>query len=325
MAQNWTVDNWQIPVPLGDCSIHLLVNTAANRNEDRIVHAFIMDGGKPSGGVTATEQILLALSAIDKHHKNYTWKFDAWVVTHWDHDHYAGVQSMLADCVPVTRNGRTLPFRDAYFRKNPQPVLYCGGVKPDKIAISGFNIKSPLLFGLLGVDLFTGDRIFNEKGAPKKYPKGSVEQDQPRFCVVGANGVVVGQTHKVYNENPKQPITPNETSILAVVYWPGEGGGKTSYFTGGDGNPDAEVQGVVPFLKGNIKKVNSLPKAPVNMVKLDHHGSSRENLHCPELTKMLLPLLKPVNLLVTPGDKYGHPSKSPMPRYMSFERSVASG
>ncbi|KAH6640373.1 hypothetical protein F5144DRAFT_626550 [Chaetomium tenue] len=306
-SANWTVDNWQIPVPVGDCSVHLLLN-----GNKAIINAFIMDGGKGSDGLTPEEQILRALTAIDKAHQDWTWKFDAWVVTHWDHDHYAGVQTLWIKNPAVTRNNVKLPFRDAYFEEK-KPLLYCGGPKPDGIDIPDFNIREPDLEEpgkptiknvLLGLDIFTGEHMFNEKGEiPQTTP---AQPDQPRFCIVGANGVVAGQPDMVYKK--EDPISKNEMSILAVVYWPGKGGGKVSYFTGGDGNPKAETQGLVPFLKNNRNRSTQLPRGTANMVKLDHHGSSNENVNCPDLTKTLLELLKPVNILVTPGNQYGHPT-----------------
>lgn len=312
----WTVDNWQIPVPLGDCSVHLLIDNKPKR----IINAFIMDGGKASDDLTAEEQILRALKAIDAHHwdPNTTkelWKFDAWVVTHWDHDHYAGVQILWNTNRMVRRPGytRDLPFREAYFKtsKGKKPRLYCGGTKPTNIHIEapGFEIIGPDNNQLLGLDLFTGDHVFNQAGNALTIIGG-----QPRFCVVGANGVVVGKPNTVYMEDKKKGVSKNESSILAVVYWPGESGrGRTSYFTGGDGNPAAEVDGLVPVLKNNEARGSfSLPQTPVNMVKLDHHGSSKENLADPTLTNTLLQRLQPVNLLVTPGNQYGHPSKSPI-------------
>ncbi len=310
-SKRWVVDNWQIPVPLGDCSVHLLIDKTKDA-KNQIVHAFIMDGGKPADQLGADEQIERALKAIDLHHNNSTWQFDAWVVTHWDHDHYAGVQAMWnANAAVRHRAGR--PFRKAYF-KTDKPYLYCGGTKPSHLDFSDFDIRGPGLNGvaLLGLDLFTGTQIFDAGGRPKT---SIGDPDQPRFCVVGADGRVVG-SNKVYKE--EKTVSPNESSILAVVYWPGQGGGRTSYFTGGDGNPLAEVQGLEPFLKENQRAGHlSLPQTPVNMVKLDHHGSSKENLSDPNLTAMLLPLLEPVNILVTPGNQYGHPSKR-MFRLTSF-------
>lgn len=308
-STNWTVDNWQIPVPVGDCSVHLLVD-----GNKVVIHAFIMDGGKSSDGLTPEEQILRALTAIDNARKDWTWKFDAWVVTHWDHDHYAGIQALWINNPDVTRNNVKLQFRDAYF-KDKNPLLYCGGPKPAGIDIPDFRIKEPdqqepgkstvTKNVLLGLDIFTGKHMFNAKGeVPQTAP---AQPDQPCFCIVGANGVVAGQPDTVYKK--EDHISKNEMSILAVVYWPGKGNGKVSYFTGGDGNPRAETQGLVPFLTNNRNRSSQLPRGSANMVKLDHHGSSNENVNCPDLTKTLLELLKPVNILVTPGNQYGHPSR----------------
>ncbi|KAK1750461.1 hypothetical protein QBC47DRAFT_438803 [Echria macrotheca] len=309
----WKVDNWQIPVPVGDCSVHLLVDVSDPANP-QIKKAFIMDGGKSAGGVTAEDQIVLALAAIDKQYSKQTdWKFDAWVVTHWDKDHYDGVlQLCKGRAIEHARGGE---FMDAYFHDHP--TLFCGGPKEQAEGLNipqDFVIRGPEKNQLLGLDLFTSDRIFTAEGKPLANSK----LNQPRFCVVGANGVVVSKPDDSW---PKTNISKNEQSILAVVFWPGKGGkGRTSYFTGGDGNPAAEVECLAPWLNENANRNKNdvdcrLPQTPVNMLKLDHHGSSTEMFALldeskafPKKTRTLLEVLQPVNLLVTPGNQYGHPT-----------------
>lgn len=163
---------------------------------------------------------------------------------------------------------------------------------------------------LIGLDLLSGEQIFDRDGNLQTLEKP--DPDRPRFCVVGANGWGVKE-----GQIQKSP-SPNETSILAVLFWPSHGG-KCSYFTGGDGNPEVERNAVIPFLqKGTIAKLHD---DGLDFMKLDHHGSSCENLYDGHLKKtkeakklvlssLPVSLFKPKAFLVTPGNLYGHPSQS---------------
>lgn len=116
----YRVVTYQIPVPLGDCSAHLVVS-----KDGKTVHsAFLMDGGITSQKVEASEQIELALQFIDKEHGT-NWKFHAWVVTHWDADHFYGMIDFFEnnDWNPC-RNDTT-----PYFYDNR--VVCCGGDPTD--------------------------------------------------------------------------------------------------------------------------------------------------------------------------------------------------
>ncbi|KAK6343125.1 hypothetical protein TWF718_008498 [Orbilia javanica] len=323
-ANSWTVDNWQVPVPLGDCSVHLLLCNG------RIRRAFIMDGGKKADQVDPKSAILDTLELIDDKYGKY-WSLNKWVVTHWDEDHYQGVLDLLlSDEKNLTRKHHEdvgskvkKSFRTAYFGKNPR--LYSGADYNLGVKKSGKKDIPPLVekmsklvpeyfddtkykFGesLIGLDLFTGRSCF-KGGVKPDLDFSSVEEalefkDAPHFTVLGASGYAVGPKSKIlgpFQENPKE-ISKNETSILSLLHW----GKESAYFTGGDGNPRAELEAIMPFLE----KYKMLP---VNTYKLDHHGSSKENIYQtaasnPEIE--LIRRLQAPNLLVTPGNQYGHPT-----------------
>ena len=108
MPNPWKVYNFQIPVPVGDCSVHLLFRDGCVHN------AFIMDGGKDSGGKKAHDMITESLQWIDgilmsKYEKyKADWTFQSWVVTHWDKDHYQGVIDFFKiqrSAFPIVKNG----------------------------------------------------------------------------------------------------------------------------------------------------------------------------------------------------------------------------
>ncbi|KAK6518680.1 hypothetical protein TWF506_005817 [Arthrobotrys conoides] len=324
--EGWKVDNWQIPVPLGDCSVHLLTY------DRKIKRAFIMDGGKKADQVTPAAAILKTLRLIDRKYGS-SWLLDKWVVTHWDEDHYQGVLDLLASddqyvCRGTTKKFKKIRlFRDAYFISSPR--VFCGADPAYKngpnteLDMSPFLRKIHPLFGeyfghtvwgneLLGVDLFTGRGLFPGISKYSDIQTGEISlfEDAPRFTVLGANGYAVkgygdlnASIHPKLNivENLKEEdeISKNETSILSLLHW----GSKSAYFTGGDGNPRAETEAIIPFLQQN-------KMLPVNTFKLDHHGSSKENIsqtiNGPAIR--VVSTLEARNLLVTPGNQYGHPT-----------------
>ncbi|OTA01340.1 hypothetical protein A9Z42_0016560 [Trichoderma parareesei] len=313
----WKVINYQIPVPIGDCSAHFLVEI----NTNKVRRAFLMDGGTNAGTYVAWVQILKALRFIDLQLGN-DWKFDSWVVTHWDADHYSGVKDLLLNegikftrCSgagkPVTR-GISGSFASLYFAEDAW--LCCGAwdveamfvkgdgflrhfVRQDKLYIwgrlsttiptraAGTEGQSLLrcIWGetLICLDLFTRSyqyhggtgeeyeytgHLFESERRLESDHHAVAAKNTPRFCVVGANGYGIGQATPFKKEKPSK----NETSILALLYWKRQN--LCSYYTGGDGNPG--------IFKGIVKPWfdKTWPDCDVEMVKLDHHGSTRENL-----------------------------------------------
>ena len=104
------VATYQLPVGLGDCSVHLLV-----KQDGTIKSGFIMDGGRNSDEIKAGDVIAKGLKTISETYLPSGSKpfLRAWVVTHWDADHYEGVESLL--------NAKAL---ENYFVASP--VLYAG-------------------------------------------------------------------------------------------------------------------------------------------------------------------------------------------------------
>ena len=138
----------------------------------------------------------------------------------------------------------------------------------------------------------------------------------PRFCVLCADGYGIGFQKPFV---PAEKITANKTSILAMLFWPENR--KCSYFTGDDGFPEVELHAVCGLLNSG-----EVMTGPVDVIKLDHHGSSpellpqsqpqRQNSDKPtqnlvirnEIDTNIVTSLKPKSIIVTPGQRYGHPS-----------------
>ncbi|KAJ6032599.1 hypothetical protein N7540_003331 [Penicillium herquei] len=123
-ATNCVVESFQIAVPGGDCSIHLLVEqdiktqvsfwkgqlqsnstdeslktVVAPGKQEGLVSAVLVDGGYDGNGRNTGDD---AANAIKKALKDLTStygeiRFTSWVVSHWDRDHYSGSIRMILD------------------------------------------------------------------------------------------------------------------------------------------------------------------------------------------------------------------------------------
>lgn len=91
-----------------------------------------MDGGEDSGGNSASDQIRSTLSFLDKIYGK-SWRFSAWIVTHWDSDHHYGLYQFLVDAQ------NKLSARK-YFTDSLR--LYSGG-SPPEVKIPTRNSKRP--------------------------------------------------------------------------------------------------------------------------------------------------------------------------------------
>ncbi|CAH0055541.1 unnamed protein product [Clonostachys solani] len=133
------VDSYQIAVPNGDCSIHLLVQRPPDYDyqSDRqkpagtILRAVLMDGGNSGGrGVKTCAEILArAIKIIRSHYNNANMpqeviQFDSWVITHWDGDHWGGALYMLENS-PIGNNAQTTKYFKYDENSNPLTTLYC--------------------------------------------------------------------------------------------------------------------------------------------------------------------------------------------------------
>ena len=95
------VDSYQVPVPLGDCSLHFSVVRTTGEKKSEIKTAIIVDGGKNDDGMSATQKIEATVVEVTEKYTNFN-GFRYWLVTHWDDDHYAGaLQYLVGQKEPV--------------------------------------------------------------------------------------------------------------------------------------------------------------------------------------------------------------------------------
>jgi glyoxylase-like metal-dependent hydrolase (beta-lactamase superfamily II) len=82
----WCVVSYQIPVPEGDCSIHV------RHCDKKHAIAIIMDGGK---GKKSIDSIKQAWKLVNDDLLIDGLKLSSWIVTHWDQDHHQGALAWL--------------------------------------------------------------------------------------------------------------------------------------------------------------------------------------------------------------------------------------
>jgi beta-lactamase superfamily II metal-dependent hydrolase len=121
---------------------------------------------------------------------------------------------------------------------------------------------------------------------------GNPKKDYPQFLCVGADAYSIDSKTQV----PNNPTNENERSLLSIIWWPG---GRVSYYCGGDGNFKLETESMIPYL------MTTRLMDEVTVMKLDHHGSAGEFRDGEVLRGM-----KPHRIIVTPGQRYGHPCMS---------------
>ncbi|KAI1008824.1 hypothetical protein LB504_001360 [Fusarium proliferatum] len=279
-----TVVTYQLPVPCGDCSVHLLID-----KEGKVLSGFIMDGGRDAQRLKASHVVHYGLCLIAIIHKIERPYLRAWVVTHWDKDHFEGVLSLMESGLL----NRFVILGDFW--------LYCASddkaIKQASNALANAKIKENIVIGsnVIGHDFFGqepdkaqvgfwcvgGDAYSYTKGSFKLPPKPSKENERPTKLVLEC-------------KSGKGP-TPNEKSLMGAIIWPNLNGmARYSYFCAGDGNVLLEKNKVCPEVFQSDK---------VTAFKLDHHGSSGEFAGGEVLKCMNLPQ----RLIVTPGHQYGHP------------------
>ncbi|KAM0425765.1 hypothetical protein ACHAPT_009015 [Fusarium lateritium] len=122
---NIEVDTYQIAVPNGDCSVHLLVERTAVLH-GQIIKSILMDGGN-DGSQSAVNAAAILDESLEVIRARYDPRglqkiqFDAWIVTHWDNDHWAGSLQMFRNNMDL--HGRSS--RMKYDGRIPLTCLYC--------------------------------------------------------------------------------------------------------------------------------------------------------------------------------------------------------
>lgn len=163
-STKWCVVTYQIPVPMGDCSIHV-----RHFGKEKVA-AILMDGGT---NAEASDRIDQAWKEVKADLGITNLKLSGWVVTHWDGDHYKGGLTWLTKLA-------TEVLADDWFLLAGHPrggdINISLGVKPFR-EVTGDT--------LAGFDLFTG----------KKADEG--EKERPIFRCLAAGGSAVTNKNSI--------------------------------------------------------------------------------------------------------------------------------
>ncbi|WJG35227.1 uncharacterized protein FOBCDRAFT_200911 [Fusarium oxysporum Fo47] len=120
-------------------------------------------------------------------------------------------------------------------------------------------------------------------------------------------------------ETTKNYLFPRQDSA-SLLRWPETG--RCSYFTGGDGNAELAVGGILSFIRDKCD-ITKLPEGSgFNVMKMDHHGSSAETFFKKigvarvSLEELPMTQFRPRNIIVTPGSRHGHPNAIQFLKYL---------
>ncbi|KAL8792181.1 MAG: hypothetical protein Q9195_005203 [Heterodermia aff. obscurata] len=112
----FSVHSHHININIGDSAIHLLVDdsTAVDNSTDPakwpvIYKAVLIDGGKTTGKVPILECVkrIQASYTFAPSKTPGTLQFDAVMITHWDDDHWGGVQQLIRESIEETLKARS--------------------------------------------------------------------------------------------------------------------------------------------------------------------------------------------------------------------------
>ncbi|KAJ5885447.1 hypothetical protein N7495_009957 [Penicillium taxi] len=237
------VETIQAGVPNGECSIHLLLRRG--QEKPVVERAVLIDGGndgcmKHAGGKKACLAIELAMLDISNMYELGTrynvpgeitrLRFDAWVITHWDEDHYIGAMNYFVDCFDQA-NSRCWTAQSS---SQPGPEMkghheeflagdmdgYCVGMQHvgTHVTLAQASTKVPMFWlsgyrestdndrlnlkphSILGVDFFTGERDANldwirnqQQGVKMDAALARLTPSkQPRLICLGIAGMFLG-------------------------------------------------------------------------------------------------------------------------------------
>jgi hypothetical protein len=136
MGTAWRVHTWQLNIGVGDSAIHLLVDekdSLGGMQKPVVQRAVLIDGGE---NMTSGEKIANAITMIERQYAfpvsaNGQLRFDSIVITHWDSDHYQGIQGLLEeDYARQVKNDPTFVTMRATTRREWKKDMLENGAAP---------------------------------------------------------------------------------------------------------------------------------------------------------------------------------------------------
>ena len=96
----YAIDSLHINVGQGDSAIHLLVKQPEKPGEKpTVIRACLIDGGTAGAlqKIKGTVRLVKDRYSLPSHNKGEFMQFDSVVITHWDQDHYSGIESLIKE------------------------------------------------------------------------------------------------------------------------------------------------------------------------------------------------------------------------------------
>lgn len=332
-------DSFHVNVGSGDGAIHILSSPLLNGRR-KVERAFFIDGGRTSAKDNINTTILWIQENFfcpNPYNDDSFLMFDAFVITHWDGDHYDGVIAFLKDELRHRddwQGPEAYYIRRAWYEwpskagdpKQPQGVIYTpwtwqGG---NGFSVIDNHLGQESLFGVNSKNLLVVRTNFKNL-----LGRNFLVQDQQGGTPLDLNNMKTLPDLLKMNpvQNPVQGVGENFDSWPAMYCIAAEGmpltqkkptlGHHTAknmssivfiLIWGFRTNPEHYIishyfAGDAP---GNLEvELRSFMNgwAPVSM-KLSHHGSATSNPASNFLA------WNPTNIVVSAGRQYGHPSTS---------------
>lgn len=306
MSCEWVVHSFHINVGAGDSAIHIRAKASFTQPSvpptyeyDRVV---LIDGGDGNkDGCNRIRQLLVGLPSLYTNKAVAMLPLDAIVVTHWDTDHWKGIQDLMENNrgkdgkIPFLKSGdkglTTIYAPDNKFPNQCKFQVEDG--TPPTITLGDSKKCAKFYHGktLIGADFFEdfvpGEKTLPTGGAKGLYStKGDKHNKPAMFCVACSNFTMSDLKKSVIDS----PITiTNMRSIANIIVWPE---GKVSHYFAGDLNYANESK-IVNWIGDDVKIPN---------VKLSHHGAKSST------PLSMLAQYNPSNVIISAGDRHGHPS-----------------
>lgn len=315
------VESFHINVGLGDSAIHVW-STKNIGPGTRMPKAVLVDGGLAQGG--GVHHIFQTIKEIEKRYelKNGTLKFVSVVITHWDADHWEGINSLLENEKELIVNGQYQRF---YYKKPGQEIVttvYAPNIPSPKGQITFKYRKWPKTGcafqfggqdlaeacvgeGLIGIDFFA-----NAKPSPLDHGKiqtlseliGQRPSPVGMYCIASNLAVVGNEGRKsrrgmalIDALDSDLPTETNRQSIGAIIVW---ASGHISHYFAGDLDSWGEVM-FSKWLENNMHNAQKIHN--ITCIKSSHHGARNSN------PPRLFLAAKPKRVVFSAHERYGHP------------------
>ena len=322
----WVVRCFTVNVGLGDGAIYLLLD--ADTHPWTIESAVLIDGGTETGA-TKLQHTINEIKATYLPNGGEL-KFTSIVITHWDGDHFLGVQELIR--MNLKSNGTTGHHCDIMHKyeefpndDDPRTTIYWP-TKPvgTKVKVDSsdkflfqLEVSSPANSNkgvwsnalchtrqgaaAIGTDLFSGKLLatmepnLNLRDMMEK--KGLTDETRPVFLIVGCNLKLINAKDIPMRVGGTEA---NASSIMCLLFTPKKAytTGRYDLYCGGDAEDEQE------WVLVNFLEASKAEKLAV--IKAGHHGSKFAT------TERFYPF-KPEAFIISAAEDYGHPSESTLP------------